>query len=240
MQKSVGQESLPIFFYYFRTVTSTVGISSFFIPFRTRPAFHLLTTLLHFLRKTFFLFPFFLHFTPYFTLPSYPLLAHSPSFLPSACSSSIVSTVLLYFATTLLSVGNGSGGTGMKPKKNNTVVNFVAKHHHPPSRRDDRKTRAYNGPRERDRVFKWALARVKYRTSNYHVKMKTSSKRPVKLLGWTSDYGGRIVVYSSFYSKKKMVWFVVEQTNSREFIQFLKNIFISLYFSSPFLNSFFP
>lgn len=101
-------------------------------------------------------------------------------------------------------MGNGSGGTGMKPKKNNTVVNFVAKHHHPPSRRDDRKTRAYNG-RERDRVFKRALARVKYRTSNYHVKMKT------RLNGQLNYSVERVITVegslfvSSFYLKRKMI-----------------------------------
>lgn len=92
----------------------------------------------------------------------------------------------------------------MKPKKNNTVVNFVAKHHHPPSRRNDRKMRAYNGPRERDRVFKWALARVKYRTSNYHAKMKTRSN------GQLNYSVERVIMVegslfaSSFYLKRKM------------------------------------
>lgn len=100
----------------------------------------------------------------------------------------------------------------MKPKKNNTVVNFVAKHRHPPSRRDDRKTRAYNG-RERDRVFKRALARVKYRTSNYHVKMKT------RLNGQLNYSVERVIMVegslfvSSFYLKRKMIdWLVIEQT----------------------------
>lgn len=79
--------------------------------------------------------------------------------------------------------------------------------------------RAYNGPRERDRVFKWALARVKYRTSNYHAKMKTRSN------GQLNYSVERVIMVegslfaSSFYLKRRLV---IEQTNSREFIYYVQ------------------